>query len=121
MVAVNEPLLMPVVPCAATLLEELVGRGTDEVWPRACEPSEVSGPPTSKVEGCGPLTSHPAPRPRGPAFPAFAGPRGCRGQTAVIVYSLLVLPLTAHMSVAEPVVVLPMPSRAVPVPRLTMW
>ena len=42
-------------------------------------------------------------------------------QAAVMVYSLLVLLLTAHMSVAEPIVVLPRPSRAVPVVRLTMW
>src|ERR1700722_4197964 len=41
-------------------------------------------------------------------------------QTAVMVYSLLVLLFDAHSSVVEPFAVAPPPSRAVPLPRLTM-
>ncbi len=43
------------------------------------------------------------------------------GQAAVSVHSLLVLPLGDHITVVEPAVVLPAPSRAVPVPRLMIW
>jgi hypothetical protein len=43
------------------------------------------------------------------------------GQTAAIDHWLLVLELGVHITVVDPAVVLPAPSRAVPVPRLTMW
>jgi hypothetical protein len=39
----------------------------------------------------------------------------------VIVHWLLVLLLGAHMPTVEPTVLLPMPSRAVLVPRLMIW
>jgi hypothetical protein len=42
-------------------------------------------------------------------------------QLAVMVHWLLVLVFGAHMPVVEPAAVLPMPSRDVPVPRLTIW
>jgi hypothetical protein len=43
------------------------------------------------------------------------------GQAVVMVHWLLVLPFGAHMIVVAPIVVLPAPSRAVPVPRLMIW
>jgi hypothetical protein len=46
---------------------------------------------------------------------------GFRGHTATIDHSLLGLELGDHMMVVDPIVVLPAPSSAVPVPRLTMW
>jgi hypothetical protein len=44
-----------------------------------------------------------------------------RGHTATIDHSLFGLELGLHMTVVDPAVVLPAPSSAVPVPRLTMW
>src|SRR4051812_37157091 len=41
--------------------------------------------------------------------------------TPVVVHWLLVLVLGVHMATVEPAVLLPMPSRAVPVPRLMIW
>jgi len=42
-------------------------------------------------------------------------------QTAMIDHSLLVLELGLQRMVADPTVVFPRPSSAVPVPRLMMW
>jgi hypothetical protein len=38
-----------------------------------------------------------------------------------MVHALLLLEFGVHNTVVEPTVVLPLPSRAVPVPRLTIW
>jgi hypothetical protein len=56
---------------------------------------------------------------RGRGRTGSVGRRGA--QTPVMVHSLLVLEFGVHITAVEPTVVLPLPSRAVPVPRLMIW
>ena len=74
----------------------------------------------ASLQSCQPSDHHGRNTRRSASYVPFGNPTRS-GQTAVTVYSLLVLPLTAHNSVVEPKVVRPPPSRAVLVPRLTMW
>src|SRR5262249_5525910 len=65
-----------------------------------------------------------SPQPRQAAPPGStsgSGPARRMGHAAVIVHWLLVLLFGAHMTVVEPMVVLPAPSRAVAGPRLVVW
>lgn len=50
--------------------------------------------------------------------PTWSGRAIGFGQRAVMVQWLFVLPLGAHMQTVDPTVALPIPSSAVPVPRL---